>query len=265
MRIEKVNDNQIRCFLTREDMEERKIKFSELTFGSEKANRLFMDMMQQANYEYGFEPDDTPLMIEAVPMQSGVIVFVITKVSAPDEFESRLSNIATALRGAVDVGSEEANPFEEENSSNKNNKNVTASIRITGPEEVNIGDVGQVIKNIFQEMLGGPARAKQEKSPAPVQEDRIFVFESISDVMDAAAVLKGLDAGENSLYRDPADGRYHLALSAAHVSPDVYQRICTAMADLCVETRNTRNRGAYMEEHYEKVIAEGAIQKLSEV
>ena len=35
MKIEQVNENQIRCILTREDLEERKIKFSELTYGSE--------------------------------------------------------------------------------------------------------------------------------------------------------------------------------------------------------------------------------------
>ena len=49
MRLEKVNDNQIRCILTKEDLEERKIKFSELTFGGEKAKRLFRDVMQQKN------------------------------------------------------------------------------------------------------------------------------------------------------------------------------------------------------------------------
>ena len=70
MKIEQVNENQIRCILTKEDLEERKIKFSELTYGSEKATRLFRDVMQQANFEFGFAPDEHPLMIEAVPMQS---------------------------------------------------------------------------------------------------------------------------------------------------------------------------------------------------
>ena len=40
MRIEKVNDTQIRCTLTKEDLAERQIKISELAYGSEKAKEL---------------------------------------------------------------------------------------------------------------------------------------------------------------------------------------------------------------------------------
>ena len=49
MKIEKINENQIRCTLTRADLEERQIRLSELAYGSDKAKTLFRDMMQQAN------------------------------------------------------------------------------------------------------------------------------------------------------------------------------------------------------------------------
>ena len=57
MKIEKVNENQIRCTLTREDLASRELKISELAYGTEKAKSLFRDMMQQANFEFGFEAD----------------------------------------------------------------------------------------------------------------------------------------------------------------------------------------------------------------
>ena len=38
MKIEKINENQIRCTLTREDLANRKIKLSELAYGSENAD-----------------------------------------------------------------------------------------------------------------------------------------------------------------------------------------------------------------------------------
>ena len=47
MKIEKINENQIRCTLTRADLEERQIRLSELAYGSDKAKTLFRDMMQQ--------------------------------------------------------------------------------------------------------------------------------------------------------------------------------------------------------------------------
>ena len=45
MKIEKVNDNQIRCTLTREDLDSRHLKLSELAYGTEKAKSLFREMM----------------------------------------------------------------------------------------------------------------------------------------------------------------------------------------------------------------------------
>ena len=41
MKIEKINDNQIRCTLTRADLADRQLKLSELAYGSEKAKSLF--------------------------------------------------------------------------------------------------------------------------------------------------------------------------------------------------------------------------------
>ena len=94
MKIEKVNDNQIRCTLTREDLAERQIKLSELAYGTEKAKMLFRDMMQQAAYEFGFEADDIPLMIEAIPLSADTIILVITKVEYPEELDTRFSKFS---------------------------------------------------------------------------------------------------------------------------------------------------------------------------
>lgn len=80
MRIEKINENQIRCILSEKDLADRQMKLSELAYGSEKARGLFQDMIEQANDEFGFEADDIPLMIEALPLSGDNIILQITKV-----------------------------------------------------------------------------------------------------------------------------------------------------------------------------------------
>lgn len=80
MKIEKINDNQIRCTLTHADLAAQALKLSELAYGTEKAKSLFRDMMQQASFDFGFEADDIPLMIEAIPTSADTIVLIITKV-----------------------------------------------------------------------------------------------------------------------------------------------------------------------------------------
>ena len=49
MKIEKVNDHQIRCTLTKADLADRELKISELAYGTEKAKSLFRDMMPPPN------------------------------------------------------------------------------------------------------------------------------------------------------------------------------------------------------------------------
>ena len=97
MKIEKLNDNQIRCTLTRADLADRQLKLSELVCGSDKAKSLFQDMMKQAASEFGFEAEDMPLMIEAVPASSDSIVLIITKVDDPEELDSKFSKFGATL------------------------------------------------------------------------------------------------------------------------------------------------------------------------
>ena len=97
MKIEKVNENQIRCTLTREDLADRQIKLSELAYGSDKAKSLFRDMMQQASNEFGFEANDIPLMVEEIPISAESIILVITKVEYPEELDTRFSKFSQVI------------------------------------------------------------------------------------------------------------------------------------------------------------------------
>ena len=96
MKIEKINDKQIRCILNRADLADRNLLLSELAYGSQKARALFSDMMQKASNELGFEAQDTPLMIEAIPVSPDCLVLIITKVEEPDELDTRFSRFSSA-------------------------------------------------------------------------------------------------------------------------------------------------------------------------
>ena len=112
MKIEKVNDHQIRCTLTKADLADRELKISELAYGTEKAKSLFRDMMQQASYEFGFDADDIPLMIEAIPLNSDCIVLVITKVEDPEELDTRFSKFAPSVHDEEDEEQEIGNTLD---------------------------------------------------------------------------------------------------------------------------------------------------------
>ena len=105
MKIEKINDTQVKFILTREDFKERDLTISELTYSSEKAQKLFRDMMERASIETGFEVDQSPLVIEAIPMSSDSIVIIVSKVSGKkdEEYVSPLSNLFGRLSRAENI------------------------------------------------------------------------------------------------------------------------------------------------------------------
>ena len=91
MKIEKLNENQIRCTLSKADLEDHNIRLTELAYGTDRAKALFRDMMQKASDDVGFEVGDIPLMIEAIPVNPDCLVLIVTKVEDPEELDTRFS------------------------------------------------------------------------------------------------------------------------------------------------------------------------------
>ncbi len=91
MKIEKINDNQIKFLLTNEDLQEREIKLSELAQGSEKAQAFFRDIMTEAMLDCGFDATNTPLMIEAMPVTMDTVMIIVSKVTKDVDIDKTLS------------------------------------------------------------------------------------------------------------------------------------------------------------------------------
>ncbi len=96
MKIERINENQIRCTLTSFDLSIRNLNIGELAYGSEKAKKLFREMIKQAEAEVGFDAEDIPLMVEAIPLSGESIMLVITKIEDPEELDTRFSRFSPA-------------------------------------------------------------------------------------------------------------------------------------------------------------------------
>ena len=88
MKIERISENQLKLTLTKDDLKERDIKLEDLITPSEKTQKLFRDIMEQALDEEDFVSENTPLMVEAVPMGTEGIMIIVTKVSNKDQKDS---------------------------------------------------------------------------------------------------------------------------------------------------------------------------------
>lgn len=136
VKIEKISDSQIKIVLNQADLKNRDIKISELAYGSKKAQELFRDMMETAFEEYGFDADNVPLMIEAVPLSIDSIMIIVTKVDNPDEIDEKLNafrpkpNNRTFKKKPVEEKEESSSPSLTVYSFNKLDDVVDVSIRL---------------------------------------------------------------------------------------------------------------------------------------
>lgn len=85
MKIEKLNDNKIRITLNIDDLNERNISMQSFMSNSIESQDIFMDMLDKADEEVGFNTDDCRIMIEALALKNGVFVLTITKFEHESE------------------------------------------------------------------------------------------------------------------------------------------------------------------------------------
>ncbi|MEF9946604.1 MAG: adaptor protein MecA [Lachnospiraceae bacterium] len=242
MKIEKLNDNQIRCTLTRADLADRELKLSELAYGTEKAKSLFRDMMQQASFEFGFEAEDMPLMIEAIPASSDSIVLIITKVDDPEELDTRFSKFSPSAGG--DFG----------------DKQIDVLDKLEGAEEFL-----DLLKKVKKAVSEPPEAEKDVSAPVKKPGIRLFSFQTMDSAIHAAQLLCTMYFGSNTLYRDDAHGLYFLALMQSDHSIGEFNKICNMLSEYGSSEKASNASYAYLEEHCKVIVSGNAMQQLAKI
>ena len=246
MKIERINENQIRCTLSSFDLSVRNLNLGELAYGSEKARNLFREMIQKASNEVGFDAEDIPLMVEAIPLSNESVMLVITKIEDPEELDTRFSKFSQ-------MSDEDSDSI----------FNGVTSEFLEGAD----GLMELLKQNLAglpsQESMSAPATPQPEdNAKAPSVQTRIYRFENLDQVTSAAKVVGHVYQGANILFKKPESSQYFLVLSSADVEPLVFSRTCNILAEYGEKVRQQTATEAYYREHYEVIIRQQALQKL---
>ena len=236
MKIEKINDNKIRCTLTSADLAERNLKLSELAYGTEKARSLFQDMMLEANQQ-----------VEAVPVAPDSIVLIITRVEDPQELDTRFAKFAPS-------GDDTDGP---------------EPVQYSGADDIidlfhKLCDV----KNKAQEIAKKAAQKENEKEPAASEEKnvdlvRTFHFSTLDDVISSAKALNQYFTGSNSLYKNTADANYQLVLHQSGCKPEEFNKVCNILSEYGRQESFSLAAEAFLLEHGNAMVKENALQELA--
>lgn len=252
MKIEKISENQIRCTLNKDDLIDRELKISELAYGTEKANTLFWDIKQQAFYEFGFEVDDIPIMIEAIPVSDECLILVITKVEDPDELDTRFSKFSS---------------FNARDNSEAADDDYYADEIISGMSQAD-DYLGDDIDENAKEDASGFMEINDEGLAAKtvhIQSNlcKVYSFRSLQEVINLARIMQGLYRGKNTLYKNPINSTYYLVIYMSDHTPEEFNRICNIITEFGNSERFTYASSSYFNEHFEVIIKDQALQILS--
>ena len=245
MKIEKINENQIRCTLTREDLESHQVNLKELAYGSEKAKKLFRDMMQQAQIQFGFEADNIPLMIEAIPVNLDSVILIVTKVEDPEELDTRFSKFSPAI---------------DDDDFSGDFADIEAAFGDTKADE---------IIEEFNRLCEQQAQLDDEPTDSAYITEpdffRVYAFLSIDEVCRASRALQSAYDADNSLYKDPQHNRYYLVLHKGDHSPQTFNKVCNILSEYAESIHCNAGTESHYKEHFTLILAKHALQALKQL
>ena len=235
MKIEKLNDFQIRCTLNAQDLKEKQLGITDIAFCSDKAKSLFRDMMQHAARDYGFViPSASSLMVELRATSPDDLVLTITCISGPEDMSRFLSGTAFKNQGPVFGG--------------------FGSMAKGGNTSYM-----EKYKSLFEKALSSgeaPAAADREQV-------RSFRFDSLDDAISASKAVGGEYEGINSLYRFGSGNNYQLLLHYDKEKEKEYTAACGIISEYGLGLTCTEATENYLKEHGGLILENEAIRILA--
>ncbi len=282
MKLERLNDNQIRFTLGKSDLDKRKLQLSELAYGSDKARELFRDLIRQASEELGFEAEDIPLMIEAIPVSSECLILIVTKVEDPDELDTRFSRFSSPSE--EEDGYEEPfgpGPYEEDAPPEEEYTELpsfpnfpdmgTVSFEPPSDEEDDGDTPQEEAMDIIAPFTQAIAQAKKEvmkrrqESSKKKSSAALYSFPDLDTVIRLSSFLTPFYTGENSLYRVDNENVYYLFLTRKGCSNDIFKRACVIASDYGTPEPFSYATMPYLKEHAAAVFPGNALSVLNQM
>lgn len=222
MRIERVDDKTVKCFLSNEELEEYEIDYKDFILRSEKAKQVVHDIIEQAAEQVGYKPPRFAfdMQIMMLPDQGLLLTFSESDVTSIPDARQILEYL----------------------------KDMKQTLQRT-KEQLGIAeDTTQA------------AAPNDEEDAAPKPEKAVFAFESISQLMDYAGAMPANLRVKSALYE--MDGKYYLYLQKGSASYQRYSRTCIQGLEFGGLYSAGETALLSVQEHGECLIAEKALQKL---
>lgn len=256
MKIERVDDNTIKCFISLEEMDQYHVEYTDFITRTEKAQELMHEIIKQAHDEVGYQPPKFAfeMQIMMVPEQGMVLTFSekepfdIHDKGKVDAFLDHLKDFVGRLTDYKDKidGKSVVDEFM---------KNTAAAISAAKNAAANT-QAGQ-----NEQSTDAPKAEDKRKQEKPVEiTEAVFAFANLVQVMAFADALPANIRITSELYK--MDNDYYMHITKGGASYDRYSKVCVVALEFAELYRADKGCDEMLKEHGELLIAEKAHKKL---
>jgi len=236
MRIDKINDNQIKCILTEKDLAERHLNLREMSYNSAEIRNLFAEVIRYAYKNFGFDANNVPLKIDVIPLRTSAVLF-ITKVEEPEELNPSYSHFSPAVYEKM------KNPGKEENS-----------------------DLSESFKNLINALFpteeGIADNENDNRTDFSKDSTIVFAFDKVGDVIDACKAISETYDHFSSLYFDESKKIYFLKMYTDGEPDGNFRQNCISLLEYGNNVPSDKFFDSYLAEHAKVLAEKDAVQRL---
>lgn len=227
MRIERVDDKTVKCYLSNEELEQYELDYKDFIMRSDRAKEVVHEIIEQAIEEVGYTPPKFAfdLQIMVIPEQGLILTF------------------------------SEKDPFEDKENGNEKLRDCLLEMKeLLQKTKAQMG--------LGKTKADGSGQTEETDAKPARPENSVFIFDTLDQVGALATVLPVHLRVTSRLYRHK--GLYYLYIDKGGASYERYAKACVQAMEFG-DLFTPESGPAFLEEHGDCIISEKAIRKLAKV
>lgn len=275
MKFTRVNKDTVNCIITEDDMDEQGLKLEDLFQKSKEAMDFLHDVMEKAVEEVDYKPagDFTPMQITVLPDHS---ISLTLSENLEGAFADMLKNLTEKaglklpknfLEELGDVPEEDRIPKLSEYLQNL--KDFTNSVRdmamkVNDEMDEAFGDTSIPVKKGNRKTKIEQEKPTEEMSELEKLKFQSFVFEfdSLRTVISLAKQIPDTVNMGSVLYKSSSNGRYYVLFDRKDEKAKAFASVFSICYEYGVFVTNKSMAILHMDENFDCVIKENAIESL---
>ena len=272
MKIERIDDKTVKCYLSMEELEEYDITYKDFVLRSPKAKEMVEQIIAQAIEEVGYKPPEFAMDMQIMMMPDKGMILTLSE-KTPDEIRNN-PVLMEYLREMKRIFEEK---LQQEGATPEGlQATIEKLLGAGGALGVSTGKAGgqtaafgigtsenarDSVQGSGAGTPGGKTAGKSHGQQTQAQpEYAIFAFSSLREVCNYVKVLPKNLRVTSCLYVEK--GTYYLYIHKGAASYKRYSKACILAMEYGTLYGATMDKVTYLQEHGECLISEKAIQRL---